>query len=187
MNPMPVTGREAAAALLLAAVFVLGCKLGGSTNTANQPANANAGTTADTNTKTERPPTEASSDGVITSGTGTEKEKPAAGKANVQGKAFYNEQPAANVEVKLCQTFSRFLSGCGGETFTTKTDADGEYLIKDVPPGDYEALTVQVFNTPYYVFATSGIVQAAKYKIEADQTYFAPDSHLFKQDLKLQS
>jgi hypothetical protein len=124
---------------------------------------------------------------VIHSGTGEEKEKPVAGKANVQGKAFYNEKPASNVEVKLCETFSQFISGCGGQTFTTKADSNGEYLIKNVPPGIYEALTVKVFDTPYYVFATSGIVSSAKYKIEADQTFFAPDTHLFKSDLKLSS
>jgi hypothetical protein len=114
-----------------------------------------------------------------------EKEKPEAGKGNVQGKVFYNEQPAEGVEVKLCKTFSQYLNGCGGETFTTKTDSAGEYLIKNVPPGIYEGLTVKVFNTPYYVFATSGIIQSAKYKIDADKTFFAPDTNLFKQDLKL--
>jgi hypothetical protein len=126
-------------------------------------------------------------DGTNPSGTGVEKEKPAPGKANVQGKAFFNEGPAAGVQVKLCQTFSQFVSGCGGEIFTTKTDENGEYLIKNVPPGVYEGLTIQVFNTPYYVFATSGIVSAAKYNLEEGKTYFAPDTHLFKSDLKLTS
>ncbi|MBK6724892.1 MAG: hypothetical protein IPG58_17005 [Acidobacteria bacterium] len=51
----------------------------------------------------------------------------------------------------------------------------------------YEGLTVQVFDTPYYVFATSGIISAAKYNIEDGKTYFAPDTHLFKNDLKLVS
>lgn len=69
----------------------------------------------------------------------------------------------------------------------TKTDANGEYLIKDVPAGMYEGLTAKVFNTPYYVFATSGFISSAKYKLEADQTFFAPDSNLFKSDLKLLS
>ncbi|HEV7842068.1 MAG TPA: hypothetical protein VGO69_00150, partial [Pyrinomonadaceae bacterium] len=75
----------------------------------------------------------------------------------------------------------------GGETFVTKTDSNGEYLIKDVPPRIYEGLIVKVFDTNYYVFATSGIVQTAKYRIEADKTFFAPDTQLFKQDLKLLS
>ena len=123
----------------------------------------------------------------LSSGTGVEKEKPAAGKGNVQGKAFYNEQPAEGVEVKLCKTFNQYFGGCGGETFTAKTDSAGEYLIKDVPPRIYEGLIVKVFNTDYYVFATSGIVKTAKYKIEADKTFFAPDTHLFKSDLKLVS
>lgn len=126
-------------------------------------------------------------DGVIHSSTGTEKEKPAAGKSNVQGKVLYNEKPAADIEVKLCEKFSQFLSGCGGQTFTAKTDSNGEYLIKDVPPGIYEGLTAKVFNTPYYVFATSGIVGSAKYKLEADETFFASDTSLFKSDLKVLS
>ncbi len=125
------------------------------------------------------------SDDVIHSGTGQEKEKPAPGKANVQGKVFYNEKPAADIEVKLCEKFNRYFGGCSGATFTTKTDANGEYLIKEVPPGVYEGLTAKVFNTPYYVFATSGFIASAKYKIEQDETFFAPDSNLFKSDLRV--
>ena len=125
--------------------------------------------------------------GIIHSGAGEEKERPDAGKANVQGKVFYNEKPAANIEVKLCEKFSQYFSGCSGQIFTAKTDAGGEYVIKNVPPGIYEGLTAKVFDTPYYVFATSGFVASAKYKIEADKTFFAPDSNLFKSDLKLVS
>ena len=172
-------------ALLVVLALFLGCKSSGGSNNSgasNAPANSNA-----TAAKAGAPTEKASDDGFIPSGTGTEKEKPTAGTGNVQGRAFYNEQPAANVEVKLCEKFSRFMSGCGGKTYTTKTDASGEYLIKDADPGVYEGLTVRVFNTPYYVFATSGFVNAAKYQIEADKTYFAPDTNLFKQDLKLQS
>jgi hypothetical protein len=168
--------------LLLTAALLLGCKAAEKLTSTNS---------ANTNTETARTaspsPAQGSDDDIVPSGTGVEKEKPAAGKANVQGKAFYNEKPAAGVEVKLCKTFNRFFGGCGGDTFTAKTDEAGEYLIKNVPPGTYEGLTVRVFNTPYYVFATSGVISAAKYEIESDKTYFAPDSHLFKNDLKLQS
>jgi hypothetical protein len=177
---------ETVLTLLLTLALLLGCKAfdKAASNAANTTANSNS-LTAKSNSSS--PDAEPDAEGFIPSGTGTEKEKPAAGKGNVQGKAFYNDQPAAGVEVKLCKTFSQFVGGCGGETFKTKTDASGEYLIKDVPPGEYEGLTVQVFNTPYYVFATSGFVSAAKYKIEADKTYFAPDTHLFKNDLKVTS
>lgn len=167
--------------LTVTAIVVLsflfgGCKL-----------SRNANSTASRNANTPASSSKPDDDGVIHSATGVEKEKPEAGKANVQGKVFYNEKPAADIEVKLCTTFSRFVGGCGGETFTAKTDANGEYLIKNVPPGIYEGLTAKVFNTPYYVFATSGIVGSAKYKIDADQTFFAPDTNLFKSDLKLVS
>ena len=125
--------------------------------------------------------------GLIHAGTGTEKEKPATGKTNVQGKVLFNQKPAATIEVKLCEKFNQYFGGCGGQTFVTRTDPNGEYLIKDVPPGIYEGLTAKVFDTPYYVFATSGFIASAKYKLEPDETFFAPDSNLFKSDLKLVS
>ncbi len=181
---MSIKGQGTVASILLSAVFMLSCKSSSEVNSNSTipPVNTNTGTTA---TTTPTPPVKPNADGIISSGTGVEKEKPAAGKGNVQGKVFYNEQPAVGVEVKLCETFSQYLGGCGGETFTAKTDSGGEYLIKNVPPRIYEGLIVKVFDTKYYVFATSGIVQTAKYKIEEGQTFFAPDTHLFKNDLKL--
>ncbi len=182
---MRIKGQLAVAFVLLSVALMAGCKPSVETNSNAAGSTANANTNA---ANTAKPPvTKSDSDGTIPSGTGVEKEKPAAGKGNVQGKAFYNGQPAAGVEVKLCEKFSRFVGGCGGEQFTTKTDDNGEYLIKDVPPRIYEGLTVKVFETPYYVFATAGIVQSAKYNVEADKTFFAPDTNLFKQDLKLLS
>ncbi|MDX6612958.1 MAG: hypothetical protein QOD75_2144 [Blastocatellia bacterium] len=163
-----------AAFLFLTLVVVAGCKI------ARDAADHKAG-----NANATATPAKPDSDGVVHSGSGEEKEKPAAGKANVQGKVLFNDKPAAGIEVKLCEKFSQYFSGCGGQTFSTKTDSNGEYLIKDVPPGIYEGLTAKVFDTPYYVFATSGIIASAKYKLEPDETFFAPDSHLFKSDLKL--
>ena len=176
---------ETVPTLVFAVALLLGCSAA-ERLVSNKSANAN--TNAETTTKAATSSTaEAGDDEMVPSGTGVEKEKPAAGKGTVQGKAFFNEKPAAGVDVKLCKTFNRFFGGCSGDTFTAKTDEAGEYLIKNVPPGVYEGLTVKVFNTPYYVFATSGVISAAKYNIEADETYFAPDTNLFKNDLKLAS
>ncbi|MEP6743654.1 MAG: carboxypeptidase-like regulatory domain-containing protein [bacterium] len=172
---MSHSSREAVISVLLLAVVVLGCK--NAQNKNSSPAN-DANTNASSSAKPD-------ADDVIHSATGVEKEKPAAGKANVQGKVFFNQKPVGDIDVKLCEKFSRFIGGCSGQTFTTKTDANGEYLIKNVPSGIYEGLTARVFNTPYYVFATSGIVGSAKYQLEPDQTFFAPDTNLFKSDLKL--
>ena len=180
---MPVR-TETLLTLIIAIFLLLGCNAAEQLG-AKRESNANAANATQTARTNSQPSTEVNEDGTIPSGSGTAKETPAAGKGNVQGKAMFNEQPAVGVEVKLCKTFNRFAGGCTGETFTTKTDENGEYLIKDVAPGIYEGLTVRVFNTPYYVFATSGIVSAAKYNIEADETYFAPDTNLFKNDLKL--
>ena len=117
---------------------------------------------------------------------GVEKVKPAPGTGNVQGKVLYNSKPAENIEVKLCETFSRFLNGCGGRIFTARTDKAGEYVITNVEPKTYEALTAQVFDTDSYVFATSGIagISSAKYDVAADKTFFVRPINLFKSDLK---
>lgn len=117
---------------------------------------------------------------------GVEKVKPAPGTGNVQGKVLYNNAPVENIEVKLCETFSRFLSGCGGKTYTAKSDKDGDFVVANVEPKEYQGLMVRVFDTDSYVFATTGIagISAAKYNVEADKTLFVIPTHLFKADLK---
>lgn len=116
-----------------------------------------------------------------------EKVKPAPGTGNVQGKVLYNGKPIENIDVRLCETFSRFLSGCGGKIYTAKTDKDGDYVIANVTPKEYEGLTVRIFDTDGYVFATSGIagISATRYNVEADKTLFVDPTNLFKGDLKL--
>ncbi|HZI49349.1 MAG TPA: carboxypeptidase-like regulatory domain-containing protein [Pyrinomonadaceae bacterium] len=162
--------------LALVICALVACK---STKNANTEASKAANASSGSNKPDDK--------GIIHSGTGTEKEKPAAGKSNVQGRVLFNSQPAPNIDVKLCEKFNQFLGGCQGETYTARTDGNGEYLIKDVPPGIYEGLIAKVFDTPYFVFATSGFIGSAKYELDADQTFFAPDSNLFKSDLKLVS
>ena len=186
---MSLRGKGAVASMFFLAAAMLGCNSSGGVNS-NAPSASAGANTATANTaaaNANTPPAKPNADGTIASGTGVEKEKPAAGKGNVQGKALYNEQPAVGVEVKLCEKFNQYFGGCSGETFTARTDGAGEYLIKDVTPRVYEGLMVKVFDTGFYVFATSGIVQTAKYKIEEGQTFFAPVTHLFKSDLKLSS
>lgn len=114
-----------------------------------------------------------------------EKAKPAPGTGNVQGRVLYDDQPVANIEVKLCETFARFGSGCSGVQHTARTGSDGEYVIADVPPKEYQALLARVFDTDSFVFAQSGFVSAKTYAVQADRTMFVEPIHLFKSDLKL--
>ena len=136
--------------------------------------------------KKDGPQSPASNNAAAAPVEGVEKVKPAAGTGNVQGKVLYNNAPVENIEVRLCETFSRFLSGCGGKIYNAKTDKDGDFVIANVEPKEYEGLTVRVFDTDSYVFATTGIagVAAAKYNVTADKTLFVTPTHLFKGDLK---
>ena len=119
--------------------------------------------------------------------TGVEKVKPAPGTGNVQGKVLYNGKPVGNIEVKLCEKFSQYLSGCGGKTYTAQTDDSGEYVITNVEPKVYEGLLARVFETDSYIFAASGIggLSSTKYEITADKTLFIKPTSLFKGDLKI--
>ena len=165
---------------LTRAMLLAGCG-GAATNSTNT---SNTGATPKASAS---PATEKSDGDYVESEDGTAKATPEAGKANVQGKVLFNGEPVSGVEVKICQKFSRFMGECSGDSFKTKTDASGEYLFSNITAGVYEGLLVKVFDTNSFVFATQGLgVSAAKYKFDADATYFAPVTNLFKFDLKLQ-
>ena len=161
-----------ATSLLLFPLLVGGCK--------SARDRVENGTNEANNTTASKPDEE----GMIHSGTGAEKERPAPGKANVQGKVFYNDKPAAGIEVKLCGASQ---PGCSGETFTAKTDNNGEYLINGVSPGIYESLRPEVFwpDLGYLDYGRGKYGFGILLQLESDQTFFAPDTHLFKADLKL--
>ncbi len=142
-------------------------------------ANKNSGTAGNSNSSAANEPDRG--------GTGVEKIKPAPGTGNVQGKVLFNSKPVENIEVKLCETFNRFLGGCSGKTLTARTDKDGEYVITNVEPKVYEGLLARVFDTDSYIFATTGIAgtSANKYEVTADKTLFVSPTNLYKADLKL--
>ena len=139
--------------------------------------------------KNSRSAIESSSSPVSVNSTapGVEKIKPAPGTGNVQGRVLYNSKPSENIEVKLCETFNQYFGGCGGKTYTARTDKEGEYVITNVEPKVYEALLAKVFDTDSSVFATSGIagISSTKYDVTAGKTLFITPTHLFKGDLKL--
>ncbi len=181
------------ATYLSAFVLLSACSGNTASNQTNAVNSTVANTTAaapKTTANTDTPETTQGNDedDYVQSESGTEKVKPAAGKANVQGRVLFNEKPAANIEVRICESFSKFIGGCDGENFKTKTDANGEFLLKNVTPRDYDALLISVFDTKSYIFATKGLgISAAKYKIEADKTFFVKDTNIFKDDLKVQN
>ncbi len=170
--------RRLIACICVTAISLTSCS-GGNGN--SQPAAGSA------NTSSARPGAASSPATAGGVATGVEKVKPAPGTGNVQGKVLYNGKPVENIEVKLCETFSQYFSGCGGKTYTARTDSGGEYVIANVEPKVYEGLMARVFDTDSYVFATTGIggLSSAKYEVTADKTLFVQPTSLFKGDLKL--
>lgn len=152
---------------LIAATSLIGCQVGNKNSATPGSANSSSATEG--------------------AATGVEKVKPAPGTGNVQGKVLFNDKPVENIEVKLCETFNRFLGGCSGKTYTARSDKEGEYVIVNVEPKTYEGLLAKVFETDSYVFATTGIggLASSKYEILPDKTLFVSPTNLFKSDLKL--
>jgi hypothetical protein len=165
-----------AAALLSLACGGLGNK--GNAPATNTAANANSSRAAANASNTS---------GTAEPATGVEKVKPTPGTGNVQGRVLYNGKPVPNIDVRLCEKFNRFFGGCSGKTYAAKSDADGDYVVANVPPGTYEGLTVRVFDTDGYVFATTGVggLSTPKYEVTADKTLFVRTTNLFKSDLKV--
>ena len=165
-----------AAVLLSLACGGLGKK--GGTSESNTTANTNASRAS---------ATPSGSSGTAEPVTGVEKVKPVPGTGNVQGKVLYNGQPVPDIDVKLCEKFNQYFGGCSGKTYTAKTDAEGDYVITNIPPATYEGLMARVFNTDSYIFATTGIagLSSAKYEVASDKTLFVRPTHLFKSDLKV--
>jgi hypothetical protein len=109
--------------------------------------------------------------------------KPPKGFGNAQGRVLWNEKGAPGIEVRLCENIS-FIGGCTGKTYSAKTDKDGNYTIDKVPPGEY-GLAVRIFNTDGFLYPTTGILTAARHKIEADKTLDIRATNLFKTDLQV--
>lgn len=179
--------------LLLACISVItilsltGCNKDSQSNTSTNTSTSTSTSTSTNNSTSSRSGNSSSSDekGGSTEG-GVEKVKPAPGTGNVQGKVLYNSKPVENVEVKLCEQFNQYVGGCGGKTYTARTDKDGEYVITNVPPKVYEGLIALVPNTNFYVFAaTSYGISATKYEVVPDKTLFIKPTNLFKDDLKV--
>ena len=108
-------GSEHILPLMILIAAVLGC------NQLTEQANKNSSSNSTTTAKSTPSTVEVNADGTIPSGSGVEKEKPETGKANVQGKAFFNDKPAAGVEVKLCSKYSQYGTSGGDHTHTSNT------------------------------------------------------------------
>jgi len=56
----------------------------------------------------------------------------------VSGKVTWGDQPYEGVTVTLC---SNWTGTCKGDQYSSETDAQGEYVIQNIEPGIYEAIT----------------------------------------------
>lgn len=157
-------------------LMLAGCEgeVASSTNTTNAVPNTNAVPVVNDDPKGE----------FLKSETGTEIATPKPGKANIQGKVFFNLSPVEGIEVKLCAVPNTFAD-CIGEKHIAKTDATGQYLFADLEPKIYGGLFVRIFDTKNYVFTGKYGFLSLKIKTEADKTFFVPLTSLFKADLKV--
>lgn len=110
---------------------------------------------------------------------------PPSGTGAVQGIVLHDDRPAVGIEVKLCETFDPWIRGCGGKTFTTKTNAEGVYVFNELAPKEYRGLTARIFKTGDIIYVTAGIAGSKTYLVEADRTLTPLPTNLFKNDLRV--
>jgi hypothetical protein len=65
---------------------------------------------------------------------------PSAGTGSATGHILWNDEPFAEVVVKLCTEWS-MIGGCKGAEYTAVSSADGRYTIAGLPPGSYRIAT----------------------------------------------
>jgi hypothetical protein len=182
----------------LIVLFILACVAIGCTNNCKRDketsfdSNSSKSTNISTNSANKKMPTtttEEDAGGTVAVSTGAPAGKtisaPESGKSNIWGQVMYNSKPVEKIEVKLCETLNSFNMQCGGKTFKTVTNAEGEYLLENVPPKTYGGIIVKVFASNFYVFeATQYGGMPKKYEIKADETFYVTPTNLFKGDLK---
>lgn len=107
---------------------------------------------------------------------------PAAGKGGLQGRVNWNGKGAPSLRLRLCDDVSSF-SSCKNKVYEAKSNPSGDYRFENVDPGDY-GLLVKVFDTDDWLFITSGVVTARKYKVESGATASVGTQNIFKTDLQ---
>ena len=108
--------------------------------------------------------------------------QPQAGTGSIAGRLLWNGNPVSGTEVKLCEEMGMF-TGCEGQQFTAVTDANGIYLLANIPPGEF-ALVFHAIDRDAWMYVTSSVIKAKKFTVEADKTVVLEDQHLYKYDLK---
>jgi formylglycine-generating enzyme required for sulfatase activity len=138
-----------------------------------QPASLGAGAAAaETPVATALPPVQAA--------------PPQPGKAGAAGRVLWNNQPVSGTAVNICTEYSLF-SGCGGKLYSTKTDRQGAFGFKDVPPNSYYLLVHAVdldgwfFQRPARAFYSAAPIT---YSLTAGQTLIFDDVQIWKHDLQ---
>jgi hypothetical protein len=107
---------------------------------------------------------------------------PDPGKANVVGRIFWNESPASNLGMLLCEDMN-ILTGCEGVQFDSRTNDDGVYIFASIDPGEY-SLVVESLDGEHWLYVTAGLgLSAKKYSVAADNTLRIPDQSIYNFDL----
>ncbi|MEK7327781.1 MAG: hypothetical protein AAB217_21255, partial [Chloroflexota bacterium] len=96
----------------------------------------------------------------------------------VEGRTIWNGQPFAGVIVKLC---TKWLVKCQTTEYSAVSDAEGNYTITGIPPGDYD-----------FIVKMPDRIGEDKYsdwviKVIAGRTTTVEDAQVSKQDLLLSS
>ena len=102
----------------------------------------------------------------------------------VRGIVLFDDRPMPKIEVRLCETYDPFFSGCGGKILKTKTGANGAYTFPSVPPKSWGGITVKGLSGET-LYMAGGIVGAKTFDVEAGKVLVPSVTNLTKSDVKI--
>ena len=93
-------------------------------------------------------------------------QQPAKGRSTLIGAVMMasDNKPLANATIQLCKDASAFL-GCSDQIGSTKTDSEGTYCFRDIPPGDYIP-AVQISESTVWVLQIKSLTETMPHPVK---------------------
>jgi hypothetical protein len=101
----------------------------------------------------------------------------------VTGKLVWNAQPAPGVEVRLCDAGRLRL--CPRSDLTGRTDANGVFVLDDIPAGAYAAAVQAPPSADFFYLTSGAFIDPALYRVAAGMTLDLGIQPLYRLDLRI--
>lgn len=106
---------------------------------------------------------------------------PQAGTGNLYGHLMWNGSPLVEHNIQIC-TDANYMNECESSAFPATSDADGAFVITDVPPGEYEVM-VHAIDQEKWLDARYLVELFSTVDIQPDKCVTTGNINVIKYDL----